>query len=158
MCYEAHLVSEVVRDTWLEAESPLVGIVINMAVVNHCVRETTVNEESEVTSLSELVTNVRIDSESVAVEISIIAQNFVEVLASLIIIAISICVRNTNSQSDVKLVVEGVTNLRKEIESSSSTILCTIFRSLSCVETYFTADPDLCICCERCNSYESCKN
>ena len=157
MCNEANLLSEVVSDTWLEAESPLVAVVIHVAVVNHSVRETTVNEESEVTSLSELVTNVWVDSESVAVHVIEHAIEVFEIVASCIVVTIAISVSKTDSHCDVELVVDSVTNLRKKVEVSGCAELFTVDRSLSCAETNFATDPNLCVSCERSNCYESCK-
>ena len=70
VCNEAHLVAKTVSDTRLETKLPSVTIVFDTAVVDVLVSETTVNEESEVTRLNELVTNVWVEDESVSVCIS----------------------------------------------------------------------------------------
>lgn len=126
VCYEAHLVSEAVSDTWLETDSPLVTVIVNTAVMNHCVRETTINKESEITSVSELVANVRIDSESIAVYIVVDAAESVKVCATFIVVTVRVCVRKTNGQSNVEFVVDAVTNLWEKVEASCCALLVTI--------------------------------
>ncbi len=98
VCNEANLLADSVRDTGLDSNLPQVSAVLITAYVSVYIRETTVSEEREVTSLGESVTNVGVQNESVSVVIcsrNIHAKHWAAVL--------TVCEANLNS--NIELVV-----------------------------------------------------
>ena len=151
MCNEAYLLAESVRDTWLDSNLPCVSAVVITADVSVYIRETTVSEEREITSLSESVTEVWVQNECVSVAIvtrDVHAQNVITILA--------VC--ETNLHSNVVLVVQLVTDFWEQNEVVCLTLFYLVLSCSFVVVTNFTADPNLCICCEGHNCYESSKN
>ena len=132
VCNEAHLVADTIRDTWLETKFPSVTIVFNATDVNVLVSETTVNEESEVTRLNELVTNVWVQDKGVFVNV----RNTIDIIAILAVevqisVTVTIEVSEANASSNVKFVVESVTNFRDKIEIGTSALLVSVNSSFA---------------------------
>ena len=150
MSNKANLLAECVRDTWLDSNLPCVSAVCVAANVTMYIRETTVSEEREVTSLCESVTEVWVQHECVCIVISNRHFNASQVVTVL-------AMRITNLHGYVKLVIEFVTNLRKKIEVVRLANLNLVYSSSLMAVTNFTTNPNLCVCCKRCYCYESCK-
>ena len=139
MSNETNLLSQSVCNTWANVDTPVDTVLIITAVVSKTILEATVNKCRELTSLVEGVTDVRIDREAViAIGMSI------AIFAELVII-----MREVQGNSNIKLVIEFVTNLRSECEFvflvSSGSIITFSFN----VVTEFTTYPNLSVSCER---------
>ena len=104
MSYEANFVAQRVRDTGLNAKLPNISALVYATYVKQCIGYTTVNKELEVASLCKVVTQIRIELETIGyIEVlDLIVENLVAVL--------SVSIANQNSY--VELVIELVTNLR----------------------------------------------
>ena len=141
VCNEAHFVRKTVCDTGLYGNLPKVHVVLHTACVNIAITETTVNESREVAALEVSVTSVRVESETVRVSTTL-----------------HVSVRILESHGDVPVVVEFVTNFRGDSHIVALVELGTIQSGLRSVETNFATNPNLCVCCERCNCNECSKN
>ena len=104
VCYKAHFVAEVVRDTWFDSDYPCILIVRHLAPVSIFVSETTINKKSEITCLGELVTCVWIQNKTV-----VVCFNVINLVTCITVI-------DSNCESNIPLVVDCVSNLWKEAE------------------------------------------
>ena len=103
--YEANFVAQRVRDTGLKAKLPNISALVYATYVEQCIGYTTVNEELEVTSLCKVVTQIRIELETIG-----IVKSFCELIVENLVTILSVSITNQNSY--VQLVIELVTNLR----------------------------------------------
>ena len=151
MCNKANLLTECVRDTWLDANLPCVRAVFITTNVTMHISEATVSEEREVTCLSKSVTNVWVQNECVCKIIINRNGNTCQIITSL-------AVGVTNLRSYIKFVIKFVANFWQE----RKVVSLPVFYLVSCLSqvavTNFTTNPNLCVCCERCNCYKSCQN
>ena len=155
---EANLWRYCVCDTRVDTNTERVDVIYifrETAYVNKTVAKTTVSECSEVTSLEECVTNVRIYSKRVSHNLS--TSGITCALYHSLYGTVVLVVSETEPDSDCPILTEVVTYLRSECKVvcllvNRNTVLLNC--SLVSCETYFTTNPNLCVCanCDNCSS------